>query len=118
MDNSKGLTGWGVHQALWAYTGSRNFASSPAAAQMSVLHQVGVDFPRTWLSGGNADPLTAIQSRPLAEKLRGLEVDVEEVFYPEGYTPALAHEYQFKLETAAAREALQSMLDFAHRVTQ
>lgn len=118
MNNSGGLTGWGVRQALWAYTGSRNFASSPAAAQMSVLHRVGTDFPSTWISGGNADPLTATQSRPLAQKLRGLEVDVEEVFYPEGHTPALAHEYQFKLGTTAAREALQSMLDFARRVTQ
>ncbi|WP_241228238.1 hypothetical protein [Corynebacterium hylobatis] len=50
--------------------------------------------------------------------MRGLEVDVEEVFYPEGYTPALGHEYQFKLETTAAEETLRSMLDFAHRVTQ
>ena len=118
MNSSGGLVGWGVRQALWAYTGSRDFASSVAAAQMSVIHRVGVDFPNTWISGGNADPLTGTQSRPLAEKLRGLGVDVEEVFYPEGYTPALGHEYQFKLETTAAEEALRSMLDFARRVTQ
>jgi acetyl esterase len=118
MNSSGGLVGWGVRQALWAYTGSRDFASSVAAAQMSVLHRVGVDFPDTWISGGNADPLTATQSRPLAEKLRRLDVDVETVFYPEDHLPALGHEYQFKLETTAAEDALQSMLDFARRVTQ
>jgi len=31
---------------------------------------------------------------------------------PEGYTPSLPHEYQFNVDTAAGREALERILGF------
>ncbi|WP_241228239.1 alpha/beta hydrolase [Corynebacterium hylobatis] len=34
----------------------------PPRRRWPVLHRVGVDFPTTWISGGNTDPLTAAQS--------------------------------------------------------
>jgi hypothetical protein len=48
----------------------------------------------------------------MAAKLKGLGVQVTSVFYPENETPPLQHEYQFHLNLAAARSALNSTLQF------
>src|SRR5690606_541707 len=103
MDGGQGLIGWGIEQALWAYTGARDFASSEAARQMSTLFAVTQNFPSTFVTGGNADPLTSSQSKPLAEKLVRLGVDVDSLFYPDDHRPELGHEYQFDLSTPDAR---------------
>ena len=79
---------------------------------MSTLDWVTADFPRTWISGGNGDPLTLSQSKPLATKLDGLGVEVETVFYPDDQEPELPHEYQFHLDYEDARTALESTLAF------
>lgn len=117
MDGAGGLVGWGVQQALWAYTGARDFASSEAARQMSSLFVVTENFPAAFINGGNADPLTATQSKPLAAKLTELGVTVDEVFYPDDHTPELGHEYQFDLSLQDARDALDRTITFVHKVT-
>ncbi|MGV9746467.1 alpha/beta hydrolase [Rhodococcus zopfii] len=117
MGGSGGLIGWGVKQALWAYTGSRNFASSEAAAQMSTLRWVTAEFPATYITGGNGDPLTNTQSKPLAAKLTDLGAAVDTLFYPDDHTPELGHEYQFDLSLEDARIALDRTIEFARKVT-
>ncbi|WP_241385319.1 alpha/beta hydrolase [Rhodococcus sp. CH91] len=117
LEGGQGLIGWGIEQAMWAYTGARNYAASEAARQMSVLHSVTENFPATCITGGNGDPLTATQSRRLAQKLVGLGVDVDLIFYPDDYEPELGHEYQFDLSTVAARAALDRTIDFVRKVT-
>lgn len=117
IGGGSGILGWGVQQALWAYTGERNFEESEAARQMSSLFVVTEDFPPAFVSGGNADPLTEKQSKPLAARLTGLGVAVDEMFFPDDHEPALGHEYQFDLSLADAREALQRTIDFVRKVT-
>ncbi len=107
-----GILGWGDDMSLWAYTGDRNLATSAAVAQMSTLNFVTSDFPAAYISGGNADALTAGNSKPLAAKLQSLGVEVSALFWPEDYTPALPHEYQFKLNLDAAQTALTQTLSF------
>jgi acetyl esterase/lipase len=108
----KGILGWGDDVSLWAYTGDRDITTSPAMAQMSTINHVTADFPSTYISGGNADPLTAENSKPFAAKLQTLGVNVTELFWPADYTPALPHEYQFKLNLDAAQTALTETLAF------
>lgn len=108
----KGILGWGDDASLWAYTGDRDLANSTAVAQMSTLSHVTPDFPATYISGGNADPLTAGNSKPFASRLSELGVDVTELFWPETYTPALPHEYQFRLNLDAAQQALTATTAF------
>ncbi|MGC5162766.1 alpha/beta hydrolase [Rhodococcus sp. DT1] len=107
----------GVEQAMWAYLGERKFAESEAARQMSTLDLVTANFPPTYITGGNGDPLTATQSRPFAERLTGLGVEVDSLFYPDGHEPELEHEYQFDLSTPDARDALARTIAFARKVT-
>lgn len=107
-----GIVGWGVDRSLWAYTGDRRFIDSAAAEQMSTLHHVTADFPPVYISGGNADPLTARQSKPLADKLTGFGVKVDTLFYPDDHEPALGHEYQFNLDDADGMAAFERTVDF------
>jgi acetyl esterase/lipase len=118
IPNAPGIGGWGFRIALWSYLGERDWSDSTGGQQMSTLDYVTGAFPATWISGGNADPLTANQSELLAAKLDGLGVDVTPVFYPEDHEPALPHEYQFHLDFADAQAALQSTLDFLGTVTK
>ena len=84
---------------------------------MGVLDDVTANLPPTWVSGGNGDPLTATQSKPLAARLSRLGVDVTKVFYDSDTSPALPHEYQFHLDLSEAHAALQSTIEFLDRVT-
>lgn len=105
------IIGWGDDITVWAYAGTRDF-SDPVIRQMSPYYHVTKDFPATYISGGNADPLTDAQSKPLAEKLKSLGVKVSPLFYAKDYTPALPHEYQFNLDTQAGQQALGATIDF------
>nr|WP_231707601.1 alpha/beta hydrolase [Arthrobacter sp. zg-Y919] len=112
-----GVFGWGLRKALWAYTGSKDWASTSAAEHMSIFDHVNPDFPPTYISGGNGDPLTADQSLPLADRLEELGVPVTRRFWPEDYKPALGHEYQFRLDRPEAREVLAETIGFLDAVT-
>ncbi|HSX35029.1 MAG TPA: alpha/beta hydrolase [Candidatus Saccharimonadales bacterium] len=102
---------WGDDEVVRAYSGTRT-KSGPLITQMSPYYYVTKDFPATFISGGNADPLTNQQSKPLAEKLTGLNVPVTTLFYPANHTPSLPHEYQFTLDNADGQQALQRVLGF------
>ncbi|MFE3289865.1 alpha/beta hydrolase [Rhodococcus sp. NPDC059234] len=117
MTGGPGIIGWGVDRSMWAYTGLRDYAGSTPANQMSTLGHVTNRFPPTYLSGGNADPLTNTQSKPLAEKLAGLDVAVTTLFYPEDHEPALPHEYQFNLDNEDGLRALDRTVAFLRERT-
>lgn len=116
IPDAPGITGWGFRMALWSYLGVRDWADSAGDRQMSTLDWVTADFPATWISGGNDDPLTASQSVPLADKLASLGVEVDRVFYLDDHEPKLPHEYQFHLDFADARAAFGSVVDWLGRV--
>jgi len=111
------LISWGDDQVAWAYSGSRD-KSGPVIHQMSSYYHVTKDFPATFISGGNGDPLTDSQSVPLADKLKWLQVPVTTLFYPANHTPSLPHEYQFNLDTADGQQALGHVVDFLNQRSQ
>jgi acetyl esterase/lipase len=117
IPNAPGIGGWGFRIALWSYLGTKDWSETPGGEDMSTIEFVTKDFPTTWISGGNGDPLTAGQSKPLAAKLKDLGVDVTTVFYPADESPALPHEYQFHLHFAKARSALDSTIEFLDTVS-
>lgn len=84
---------------------------------MSTIQFVTPAFPPTYISGGNGDGLTWLQSIPMAQRLRSLDVPVTDVFWPADHQPALPHEYQFHLDLDEAQEALGRTLDFLGDVT-
>lgn len=111
------IIGWGDDVTVWAYAGTHDF-NNPVIRQMSPYYHVTKDFPATFITGGNADPLTDVQSKPLADKLQSLGVSVDSLFYAADHQPALPHEYQFNLDTADGQKALEATLSFMKTHTQ
>lgn len=112
--NLNGDFGAFLHTVLWSYSGQRDFMNNPHFMTGSVLEFVTAEFPPTFISVGNADPLAA-QSRALAERLSGLGVPVDTLFFPADFEPGLPHEYQFNLDTSAGQSALAYLLAFLAR---
>jgi acetyl esterase/lipase len=117
MADLNGIGAWGFKIALWAYTGTKNWSSTYAGATMSTIDFVTADFPPTFISGGNGDELTWIQSVPMTNRLTEAGVDVTELFWPANHEPALPHEYQFHLDLKDAHTALDRTLEFLGRHT-
>jgi len=117
MAELNGIFAWGFQVSLWAYTGTKGWSAEYSGATMSTIEFVTEDFPPTYISGGNGDDLTWLQSVPMAGRLRELGVDVTTMFWPAQHEPALPHEYQFHLDTDEAQEALARTLDYLGRVT-
>jgi acetyl esterase len=103
---------------LWIYSGTRNFKNKPGFMNASVINYITPDFPPTFISVGNGDPLRK-QSTRFAAKAASLGVFVDSLFFPDTFAPPLVHEYQFHLETEAGRLALNRCLAFlsCHPIT-
>lgn len=110
------IVGWGDDVSVWAYSGTRDF-NDPIVKQMSPYYHVTSAFPATYISGGNADPLTKVQSMPFADSLESLGVKVTRHFFEDDHQPALPHEYQFNLEEQDGMTALQKTIEFSKAVT-
>lgn len=115
MVNLEGNFGWFINTICWAYSGKKDFMSVPELKTLSVLNFVTRDFPPAYISVGNADPL-APQSVALANKLLGLGVAVDTLFFPAASKPELPHEYQFNLDTDAGKQALDHSVAFVQQI--
>jgi acetyl esterase/lipase len=112
MAELDGLVAWGFQIALWAYTGTKSWSAGYEGATMSTIDFVTADFPPTYISGGNADGLTWLQSIPMSQTLRDAGVPVTEKFWAADHTPGLPHEYQFHLDLPEAQDALETTIDW------
>lgn len=109
--NPEGGFGWFVRTVLRAYLGTDDAAGHPRFAEFSVNRHLTPQFPPTFLSVGNADPL-APQSVLMAEAIRAQGVAVDILFFPADHSPPLPHEYQFDLDAAAGQQALDRLTAF------
>lgn len=109
--------GWFGRTVLWSYSGRRDFARDRGLATLAITRYLTSQFPPTFLSVGNADPL-APQSQQLAQALAPLGVQVDTLFFAPDYVPPLPHEYQFDLDFEAARTALERSTQFLAALRQ
>jgi len=105
LPNYNGPDGKFLKTVLWAYSGTKHFLSDPRMQQASVVDYVTRDFPPTYITVGNADPLEP-QSLEFASKLSKLGVPTDTLFYSADHQPALPHEYQFRLDLPDAQNSL------------
>jgi len=112
MSDLTGISAWGFKIALWGYTGTKNWSQTSAGATMSTIDFVTDKFPPTYISGGNGDGLTWIQTIPMSNALKSAGVEVDELVWPANHEPALPHEYQFHLDFTDAHTALDRTLEF------
>lgn len=109
-----GVYRWFIRTVFQAYTGSLTPQSTPLFGLASVTDYVNGQFPPTFITSGNGDPL-APQAVDLAEKLERDGVPIEAHFYPPSYTPVLPHEFQFDLDRPEAAESFARMTAFIAR---
>jgi acetyl esterase len=114
--NSNGDFGWFLKTVLWAYTGNKQFTNNRALTYFSVANYISSNFPRTFISVGNADPLK-FHSYDLAAKLMRRGVMVDTLFFGDNYSPALPHEYQFNINNDEGKLALKRALSFLSQCT-
>lgn len=112
MAELTGIEAWGLQAALWAYAGTKDWSSNSTGATMSTIDFVTADFPPTYISGGNGDALTWLQSIPMSQALDEAGVEVTELFWSANHEPALPHEYQFHLDLEDAHVALADTLKY------
>lgn len=99
-----------IRTIVWSYMGTRDF-ENPRVKQLAVAPHVTADFPPSFISVGNNDPL-APQSIELARALRAAGAEVGTLFFPEDHEPPLGHEYQMYLSLPQARLALDAYVEF------
>jgi acetyl esterase/lipase len=116
MADLNGISAWGFKIALWSYTGTRDWSDTYAGTTMSTIDFVTADYPPTYISGGNGDALTWIQSVPMHAALKNSGVEVSSLFWPAHHEPALPHEYQFHLDFDEAQQALDETIRFLRTV--
>lgn len=102
---------FGMTAMIWAYTGSKT-PSAEMLDEMSAINHATAAYPATFISGGNADPLTDAFSKPFAEKLVSMGVPVTTLFFPPDHPVQLGHEYQFRLDQPDAQRALKESVEF------
>ena len=96
---------------LWAYFGTKDFASDPRLSQFSIARHVTSDFPAMFISAGNDDPY-AVQSYLFAENVAKQGILVDSLFFLPNYVPKVGHQFQFFLDTDAGQLALQRSVKF------
>jgi acetyl esterase/lipase len=101
---------------LWAYTGVRDWTSYRAIDQLSTTRHVTAQYPPTFLTAGDADPLRT-QAAELASVLRRHAVPLTTLFW-NGTGDHLGHEYQFNFRLPEARTAFQRTLRFLAATTR
>lgn len=103
--DSGGVLGWFMRTVTWSYSGKRDWRDVKGFETFSVSNYLTPQFPPTFISVGNADPLKP-QTMLMDQKLRSHGVKVESLFFPDDYKPPLSHEYQFNLDVEAGRQAM------------
>ncbi|MVA75093.1 alpha/beta hydrolase fold domain-containing protein [Auraticoccus sp. F435] len=105
-----------IDQMLWAYLGRRDWRRSPVLRQASPLAWVNGDWPQTFLSVGDGDPLRP-QSVALADRLEEAGVPVTRSFH-EDSRMNLQHGFQFAYRTVDGRAELDRTLAFLERAVR
>jgi acetyl esterase/lipase len=113
VDDTDRIFAAALETVMWSVTRSRRWRDTAACSSMTVLDRVTADFPATFISAGDLDPLTRNQTVPMVARLTELGVPLE-VYTPE--EPSY-HEFQFQLGTPAATEAFERAVTFLERIT-
>ena len=101
--------------SMWAQAGTKNWVDTEAARQITIRTHLTPDFPPTFLRSGNADPLTAGGTVPMAATMTELGLDLDSEVLGTAADPA-AHQVQFHLRTAHGQKTLADLVAFLGRV--
>ena len=111
------LGSWLIETAVWSYLGSGRRHDDRTTRQGAIPAHVTPSFPPAFVSAGNGDPLLP-HTVALVEALDRHGVDHDTLLFDDAHEPRLGHEFQFDLDGADGREALDRSVAFIERVTR
>jgi acetyl esterase len=94
----------------WSYLGTKDYENDARLDELSVARNATADYPATYMTAGDADPLES-QTYELDAVLRALGVDVTSRYWT-GSGLELPHDYVFDLTTEAAQAAFTDTVEF------
>jgi acetyl esterase len=103
----------GFRAYAWSYTGKKDWQEYDRLDELSVTRGASENFPPTYMTAGDADPLEP-QTYELDAVLRARGVDVTSRYWT-GSGLNLPHDYIYDLRTDAARTAFTDTVDFVMR---
>lgn len=106
--------GWRMF--AWSYTGQRDYEQYPRLDELSTVRNATADYPPTYMTTGDADPLEP-QTYELDAVLRALGVEVTSRYWT-GSGLNLPHDYIYELDTEAAQTAFADVLQFLSNNSQ
>ncbi len=102
--------------SMWAQAGTRDWTDTEVADLITIRRHLDATFPPTFLRAGNADPLTAGGTVPMARTLTELGVDLDSKVLGDESDPQ-PHQVQFRLGTPAGEQIVEDLVAFLRRVT-
>lgn len=111
-----GIKGYLFNTFLWSYSGSRKATTEHSFQSASVYHALNKQFPKTFLTVGNADPLAGESSVQMAKKLIQIGVPTTTVQFNKNYEPKLPHEFQFNFNFEASQLVLEKTVLFLEQL--
>ncbi|MNB94906.1 Acetyl esterase [compost metagenome] len=106
----------GFRKYAWSYTGKKDYESYSRLDELSTVKNITSDYPATYLTAGDADPLEP-QTYEMDAILRAHGVDVTSVYWT-GSGNSLPHDYIFGLQTEPAQLAFEEVVKFINDKSQ
>ncbi|TXK21000.1 alpha/beta hydrolase [Pontibacter qinzhouensis] len=100
----------GFRKYVWGYTGQKKYERYARIDELSVVKNVTSDYPATYMTTGDADPLEP-QTYELEAILKSKGVEVTTRYWT-GSNKKLPHDYNFNLETDAGQTAFKDVVNF------
>lgn len=100
----------GFDMFAWSYTGTKKYQKFERIDELSTLKHVNQDFPQSFITVGDADPLR-YQSFDMENKLKENDVSVTTVYWT-GSNYELNHDYFFDLTQEPSKVMFESMIEF------
>lgn len=102
-----------INTVAWSLTGEKNWQSSPAIEQASLVDHLTESYPPSYITDGNAFSFQD-QGIEFNEKLNSLGIATESLFFKDS-TKQINHEYQFNFTTDEAKKSFDLTVDFVKK---
>ncbi|MEG1528567.1 MAG: alpha/beta hydrolase [Clostridia bacterium] len=99
-----------LNQAMWMFTGVKEYENSPYAGLIDTISNVNADYPDTYIICGDYDPFYK-QNQEMSAKLKSLGVKVVD-YLPTTTSDKLQHEFQSNFDLKECYEGLDKLFDF------
>ena len=105
----------GFDKYAWSYTGVKNWKTYDRLDEMSTIKHVTKDFPPSFLTAGDIDPLES-QTLEMIKELESKDIQMSTVLWT-GEDRGLNHDYMYDLESEESLTVYETLVEFLKKYT-